>query len=165
MEITTDLIREFVSPHLAKLAEIDEMTVRDPEAGLQHLARFFASLIRDGAASSELREILARLDRIEKKVDHMTSQQDELNTDVQALSAALGDVATQTGSAVTIAGQIQAEIASLQSANPALDLSGLDALAQSATATASGLDGAVSQLAALVPAPVPTGDGTAGVSN
>lgn len=106
--------------------------------------------------------ITESLHELHRKADKIMTQQDQLNADLTTLTAALGDVATQTSNAVGLAQQIQDEIAELKSDNPQLDLSGLDALAASAASTASGLDTAVSQLAALVPAPAaPPADGSA----
>lgn len=66
------------------------------------------------------RQILAQLGIINKKLDVLMSQQDDLNTDVQAIQQAVTDL----GAAAT---SIEAEIAALKNANPALDLSALDA--------------------------------------
>lgn len=56
-------------------------------------------------------QILIALRRIEKRLEILVSQQDEINADV-----------TELDGAVTA---IQAEIAALQAANPALDLTAL----------------------------------------
>ena len=63
-----------------------------------------------------LREQVAALER---KVDHFMSS---TQAQVDALTAAVSAVNTDLGNAVT---NIQAEIAALQQANPALDLTGL----------------------------------------
>lgn len=89
---------------------------------------------------------------LHRKADHIMSQQADLDQDFTELSTALGDVATQTTNATAITAEIQAEIASLQAAQPQLDLSKLDALATSAASTTAALDSSVSGLAALVPA-------------
>jgi len=49
---------------------------------------------------------------LDAKVDHMTSQQDDITADAAAIETAIAALA--------------AEIAALKSANPALDLTGLD---------------------------------------
>lgn len=59
---------------------------------------------------------------IDRKVDHMTDQQAEINADVAELTAAVTN--------------IQAEIAALQAANPALDLTALKAAADAVAAIA-----------------------------
>lgn len=75
--------------------------------------------------------------------------------DVDALTAAVGDLEdqvtadeTQLGTAVT---GIQAEIDALKNANPALDLSGLQAKVTDATTAVTNLGTAVSNVSALVP--------------
>ena len=99
-----------------------------------------------------------KLDDLQGKVTDIMTQQDDLNADVQALTAALNDVTTQTGNVVNLTTQIQAEIAQLQAGNPALDLTALDALASQAAQVSSSLDSAVSSLGGLVPpAQPPTG--------
>lgn len=176
MEIITR-IREELSPHLATLAEIEQASAADPEQGLDHLARFIAGLIRDGATSAELREILARLERIEKKVDHMTSQQDELNTDVANLTGAVSTIQQAEQDNTTAVSNVAAALAALQASQGTgqpLDLSGLEAaingsadgttpgLVQAAQSVTAGVQ-AVQGLAPSTPAP---SDGTAtGVSN
>jgi predicted nucleic acid-binding Zn-ribbon protein len=67
-----------------------------------------------------LDQILNAINSVNRKLDVLMSQQDELNTDVQAVQQAVDDL----GTAAT---DIEAEIAALKSSNPALDLSGLDA--------------------------------------
>lgn len=83
------------------------------------------------------RQLQQQLDRIEQKVDLMTEQQDQINTDVQAIEAGVANLATA-------AAAIQAEIDALKQQNPALDLSGLDK-------AAADLTGAVSSVQALAP--------------
>lgn len=62
------------------------------------------------------------LDKLTRKVDRLMSQQDEINADVAELQQA--DV------------NIQAEIAALQAANPALDLTALKSAADALSAIA-----------------------------
>jgi hypothetical protein len=163
-------IREELSPHLATLADIEKAADANAEDGLQHLARFIAGLIRDGAASSELREILARLDRIERKVDHMTSQQDELNTDVANLTAAVGTIQQAETDNTTAVSAVAAALAALlasQGNSEPLDLSGLEAAINgSADGTVPGLVQAAASVTAGVAAvqglvPAAPGDGSA----
>jgi hypothetical protein len=85
-------------------------------------------------------------------VDILMTQQDNLDADVAALTAALGDVSAQTGAIGTTTQQIADEIEQLKNANPALDLSALDQLAANAAQQAGALDSAVQGLAGLVPA-------------
>lgn len=85
-----------------------------------------------------LGRILTAITTANKKLDIIMSQNDELNSDVQAISQAVTDLGTASTA-------IEAEIASLKSANPALDLTGLD------TAVAS-LKTAVSGVSAIAPA-------------
>jgi len=81
--------------------------------------------------------LLRSLQALHLKVDILMSQQDEVNADVTTIEAgieALNAAATN----------IAAEIAALQAANPALDLSALDAHAAALTA-------AVGSITALAP--------------
>lgn len=75
--------------------------------------------------------------------------------DVDALTTAVGDLETQvTGDEaqlVTAVTGIQDEIAALQNANPALDLSGLQAKVTDAQSAVTDLGTAVSSVSALVP--------------
>jgi hypothetical protein len=90
--------------------------------------------------------------QILKNTEKIMSQQDDLNQDEQLLAQALSDVAGQTTALGQTQTQIAQEIASLQQANPSLDLTALDGLAQSAAGTTAALDTAVQNLAGLAPA-------------
>jgi predicted nucleic acid-binding Zn-ribbon protein len=83
------------------------------------------------------RQLLAQLDTINKKLDVLMSQQDDITADVQAIQQAVDDL----GTAATA---IEDEITALKAANPALDLTGLDAAVGS-------LKTAVSGVAAIAP--------------
>jgi prefoldin subunit 5 len=85
------------------------------------------------------RQILAQLGIINKKLDVLMSQQDDLNTDVQAIQQAVTDLGAAAAS-------IEDEITALKNANPALDLSALDAQVAS-------LKTAVSGVASIAPPP------------
>lgn len=67
-----------------------------------------------------LDQILSAVNSANRKLDVLMSQQDELNSDVQAVQQAVTDL----GTAATA---IEAEIAALKAANPALNLTALDA--------------------------------------
>lgn len=67
-----------------------------------------------------LDQILAAINTVNKKLDVLMSQQDDLNADVQAVQQAVTDL----GTAATA---IETEIAALKAANPALNLTALDA--------------------------------------
>ncbi len=82
-------------------------------------------------------QLLRHLMIIEEKLDVIMSQQDSIDADVTAISAALGDVATQTSAIAATQQQIADEIAALKAGNPALDLSALDQLAATAGQQAS----------------------------
>lgn len=85
--------------------------------------------------------ILRSLQELHQKVDILTEQQDDINADVTQIQAgvdALGTAATN----------IQAEIDALKNANPALDLSALDA-------AAAALTPAVAAISALAPPATP----------
>jgi predicted negative regulator of RcsB-dependent stress response len=66
-----------------------------------------------------LTQILAAINTANKKLDVLMSQQDDLAADVQAIDQAVTDLGTA-------ASAIEAEIAALKAANPALDLTALD---------------------------------------
>jgi predicted nucleic acid-binding Zn-ribbon protein len=78
-----------------------------------------------------LDQILSAINSANRKLDVLMSQQDELNSDVQAVQQAVTDLGTA-------ASVIEAEIAALKAANPALNLTALDAqVASLKTATAA----------------------------
>lgn len=122
------VIREEISPHLKTLAEIEHAASGDPEAAVQLIARFVASLIRDGANTNELREIIARLDRIESNQEKTVSGLTDLNANIAALQAEwttfLADMTTalsneDSDAAVEAAAQLVAQqTAALQAADP-----------------------------------------------
>ena len=86
---------------------------------------------------SAIKSANAGIGTINKKLDVLMSQQDDITADVQAVQQAVTDL----GTAATA---IEAEITALKNANPALDLSGLD--------TAVGaLKNAVTSVAAIAP--------------
>ena len=86
-------------------------------------------------------QILAAINVANKKLDVIMSQSDDLAADVQAISQAVTDL----GTAATA---IEAEIAALKAANPALNLAPLDAAVGS-------LKTAVSGVAAIAPPAAP----------
>jgi predicted nucleic acid-binding Zn-ribbon protein len=83
------------------------------------------------------RQLLTQITILSQKLDVLMSQQDEINTDVQAIEAGVAQLNTA-------ATAIQAEIAALKQANPALDLTALDK-------AAADLNGAVNAVAAIAP--------------
>lgn len=155
----TERIRDFVSPHLARLAEIDIIAEADPEQGLDHLAKFIASLIREGATTDELREILARLDRIEQTLKEIKMSQSDIDSAVATDTALLSDLTAQTAAISAAQTALAAEIASLQGAG--VDTSGLDAINAQLAAAQAPLDAAVAALTASSQ-PAPPADGTDG---
>ena len=86
-----------------------------------------------------LDRILTALTTINRKLDVIMSQQDDITADVQAVNQAVTDLGTATTA-------IEAEITALKAANPAVDLTGLDAAVGS-------LKTAVSGVAAIAPPP------------
>jgi septal ring factor EnvC (AmiA/AmiB activator) len=88
---------------------------------------------------SQLEAILQSLHQLHRKVDIMSEQQTQVDQDVQAVE---GDVAA-INEAVTA---IQAEISGLQSANPGIDLSGLNS-------AVNDLANATAAVSAVPPAP------------
>jgi len=124
-----EYIRDEVSPHLATLARLETEAAGDPEALMRLIARFTASLIRDGASSSELRAVLARLESIEKTMEdkimsgltdlqaNITAMQAEWTTFLADLTAALGN--EDSDAAVEAAAQlVAAQTSAMQAADP-----------------------------------------------
>ena len=104
----------------------------------------------------ELAMIRTELAVLNRKVNHMSDQQAELNVDVTNLTAVVTDVSDQTATLGTDLAAVAAEITALQAANPALDLSGLEGLIATAQGNQVTLDSTVASATALVPAaPVP----------
>jgi hypothetical protein len=89
--------------------------------------------------AATLDQILNALTTANRKLDVIMSQQDDINADVQAVQQAVDDLGTAATS-------IEDEITALKAANPALDLTGLDAAVGS-------LKTAVSGVAAIAPPP------------
>jgi len=81
--------------------------------------------------------LLRSLQELHRKVDILMTQQDDINADVTTIEAGIEALNTA-------ATNIAAEIAALQAANPALDLTALDAHAAALTA-------AVGSITALAP--------------
>lgn len=112
-----------------------------------------------GNVSGGLDAIQNQLTVLNAKVDHLSSQQAQLDAAVQALTAVLGDVATQTTTLGTDLTAVAAEITALQAqvANgQPVSLQALTALVTTAQSTQTGLDSAVSTATGMVPpAPAP----------
>jgi chromosome segregation ATPase len=112
-----------------------------------------------GSTERALAAIHAELTQLNQKVDYLTSQQAQLDADVQALTAVVTDVADKTATLGTDLTAIAAEIASLQAqiaAGTPVNLAALDALVATAQSTQQGLDSAVSTATGMVPpAPAP----------
>ena len=87
-----------------------------------------------------LDQILAAIRLANQKLDVIMSQQDDLTADVQIVDQAVTDL----GTAATA---IEAEIAALKAANPALDLTALDTAVGSLKTAVSGV-GAIAPPAA-----------------
>lgn len=171
-----DRIREEISPHLVTLADIEHVAEQDSEAGLQHLARFFASLIREGATASELREIVARLDRIEHTLERfMSEQQQDVDAATAQLTATDNDIKALAGQVTAGQQAFDTAIATLEAqiaAGQTVDTTQLKAAQLVLAGDQPSLDAAVAALAAdpnLTPSPAPaapSGDGTVtGTSN
>ena len=82
--------------------------------------------------TATLDQILAAIRLANQKLDVIMSQQDDLTADVQAIDQAVTDL----GTAATA---IEAEIAALKNANPALDLTALDTAVGSLKTAVSGV--------------------------
>jgi septal ring factor EnvC (AmiA/AmiB activator) len=75
--------------------------------------------------------LAARLDAIDKKLETLMSQQDEINAAAQSIEADVARIAAAVAA-------VQAELAALQQANPGLDLDALNqAVADLGNATSS----------------------------
>lgn len=85
------------------------------------------------------RRIERSLAELHRKVDRLMATQAEID-------AMVADIEAKVGALGTAADAIKAEIAALQNANPALDLSGL-------TKAVADLDTAAADVAAIPPAP------------
>lgn len=101
-----------------------------------------------------LAAVWAAVQQIERKVDHMTTQQDALNADVASINTFLTDVDAQVSALGEDVQAIALAIQALQNDNPAVDLTGLTAAVQSLAGRQAALDGAVTSATAIVPAPV-----------
>ena len=96
-----------------------------------------------------------RLDRIERKVDHVTTQQDQLNALVTQEGADLSDFAAQLPVLTEAIQAVAVELQALQNDNPGLDLSGLQVKVQALSQARAGFDAAVAAATALAPAQAP----------
>lgn len=132
--------------------------------GWQRLRGEFPCVVHAGLDTDTcIRRSLADLNR---KVDQMTDQQAELDTDVQALGGVLGTIQTAEQANTKAVQDVAAEIADLKNANPAVDFSGLETLINgSPDGTTPGLVQAAADVQAgvaavqgLVPAPAPAPD-------
>lgn len=116
--------------------------------------------------------VQGQLDRINERLDEDEMSQAELNTDVQNLLGMVTTIQAAEQDNTAAVAAVQAEIAALQSANPELDLSELEAaingsadgttpgLAQAAAAVTAGVQ-AVQGLAPAAPATPPADGGSA----
>lgn len=111
-----------------------------------------------GSTARALAAIQNQLTVLNTKVDHLTSQQAQLDADVQALTAVMTNVQAQNTTLGTDLTAIAAEIAALQAqianAQP-VNLDALNTLVTSAQSTQSGLDATVSTATGMVPPPAP----------
>ena len=111
-----------------------------------------------GSTARILAAIQNQLIVLNAKVDKLTSQQAQLDADVQALTAVMTNVQAQNTTLGTDLTAIAAEIAALQAqianAQP-VSLDALNALVVSAQSTQAALDSTVSTATGMVPAPAP----------
>ena len=111
-----------------------------------------------GSTARILAAIQNQLIVLNAKVDKLTSQQAQLDADVQALTAVMTNVQAQNMTLGTDLTAIAAEIAALQAqianAQP-VSLDALNALVVSAQSTQAALDSTVSTATGMVPAPAP----------
>lgn len=101
-----------------------------------------------------LREILASLKTLDRKVDKIMTAQSDIDAATAALTALTGDVATNVGQLVNT--DIPAIKAALAALPASVDTTALDAAVAAAEGTAASLDTAVGDVTALEPAPAPT---------
>ena len=110
-----------------------------------------------GELGRELARIHNELAQINRKLDHMSDQQAELDTDIATLTAVVTDVSAQTATLGTDLTAVAAEIADLQAqvlAGQPVNLAGLTELVTAAQASQTALDAAVTTATGLVPPPV-----------
>jgi len=100
-----------------------------------------------------LDQILAAIRSVNLKLDVLMSQQDAIDSDVQAIAAALTAV---QGDAATLVTDVQAITAKIATGQP-VDTSALDALVASAQSVQAAIDTATAQVTALAPAAPPAG--------
>ena len=103
--------------------------------------------------SGELQAIRRSLTVIERKLDAMSQQQEDINAATAALTALTGDVAVNVAQLVNV--DIPAIQAALAAMPAAVDTTALDAAVAAAQGTASSLDASVSGVIGLVPPPSP----------
>jgi CII-binding regulator of phage lambda lysogenization HflD len=116
----------------------------------------------------DLRELRLFLEEqfaaLNRKVDHMSDQQAEIEQDVQEIATDLGTMATQAGQVVTNLGDIATEITALQqqiAAGGTVDLTSLTNLVTTASTTAQAVAAVAAQAAGMdpnTPAPAPSGN-------
>lgn len=128
-------------------------TARELENLRQEMGAEFA------ATRQEIRAGFATLNR---KADHMSDQQAEIEQDVQEIDTDLGTISTQAGQVVTNLGDIATQITQLQAqiaaGNP-VDLTSLGNLVTTASTTAAAVAAAASQAAGMDPnTPAPSGN-------
>ena len=110
-----------------------------------------------GRIRNALTILSAEVTHTNRKLDHMSDQQSELNTDIEALTAVVTDVSAQTATLGTDLTAVAAEITDLEAkvaAGQAVDLSGLTGLVAAAQSSQAALDSAVAVATGLVPVPV-----------
>lgn len=86
--------------------------------------------------AATLAQVLTQLSIINQKLDVIMSQQDETSAD---LAADVTTIEAGVANLSTAEAAIQAEIAALKAANPALDLTALDKAAADLTGAVSGI--------------------------
>ena len=97
--------------------------------------------------TATLDQILAALNTINRKLDVLMSQQDAIDTAVQALTTVLTDV---QGDAATLVTDLTALAAAIAAGQP-VDTTALNALVTSAQSVQAALDSATAQVTALAP--------------
>jgi hypothetical protein len=139
-QVPPSLTREFYAALCGRSKGRDVPVIFDrPLEGIQATLR---------AVQATLAAHTAVLARIQTNLEKIAMSQSDIDAAVTTDTALLTDLTTQTAAIGTAQTALEAEIGALKTANPALDLSGLDAVNTQLQAAQPALDTAVAGLTA-----------------
>lgn len=95
------------------------------------------------------RQLLQQLHSLNAKVDRLMSQQDNIAADIATIEAGVAAIQASDAALATAQQALAAEIASLKTVNPHIDLTGLDKAAADVTAAVSANSSAVAGISSL----------------